>query len=270
MDLFQPRDLSAFDLVRPEMREVQTSDGAVVRVLLYKPRDLEPERKYPVVVYAYGMPGAPAIQDAWAGNRGLFHQFLVQKGYLVALIDDRSSALPGHKYATAAYQNLGSVAARDCELAMQYLKSLQFVDGDAMAIWGWSGGGFTAAYHLTHTTLFKAGIAVAPVTDWRFYDSIYTERYMGMPDKNPEAYDRASVVKAAAHYQGRLLLIHGTLDDNVHPENTIRLVDALIENGKKFDLMLYPDKTHDISGAASGIHLYRTMFEFLQMNLRGR
>jgi dipeptidyl-peptidase-4 len=231
---------------------------------------MEPGRKYPLVVYAYGMPGVPTIQDAWAGNRGLFHQFLVQQGFLVAQIDDRSSALPGHKHAVAGYHNLGPLAAKDFEMALQYLKSFPFVDGEATAIWGWSGGGYTAAYHLTHTALFKAGVAVAPVTDWRLYDSIYTERYMGMPDRDPEAYDRSSVLKAAANYQGRLLLIHGTLDDNVHPQNTIQLVDALIQNNKRFDLMLYPDKTHDISGAAASVHLYSTIYEFLERNVQRR
>jgi dipeptidyl-peptidase 4 len=270
IDFFQPRDLSVFDLVSPEIQEVKTPDGAIIRVLLYKPRNMEPGRKYPLVVYAYGMPGVPTIQDAWAGNRGLFHQFLVQQGFLVAQIDDRSSALPGHKHAVAGYHNLGPLAAKDFEMALQYLKSFPFVDGEATAIWGWSGGGYTAAYHLTHTALFKAGVAVAPVTDWRLYDSIYTERYMGMPDRDPEAYDRSSVLKAAANYQGRLLLIHGTLDDNVHPQNTIQLVDALIQNNKRFDLMLYPDKTHDISGAAASVHLYSTIYEFLERNVQRR
>jgi dipeptidyl-peptidase 4 len=270
IELFRSRSAHRFDLVEPEMKELTTSDGAAVRLLLYKPREIEPRRKYPVVVYVYGMPGVPTIQDAWAGNRGLFNQFLVQQGFLVAQIDDRSSAIPGHKYAVAAYRNLGPMAAKDHELAIQYLKSLPFVDGEAMAIWGWSGGGFTAAFHMTHTRLFKAGIAVAPVTDWRLYDSIYTERYMGRPDEESPAYDRASAVKAAADYHGRLLLVHGTLDDNVHPQNTLQLIHALIGNKKQFDLMLYPDKTHGISGAAESVHLYTMIHEFLERHLRGR
>ncbi|MBN1571131.1 MAG: S9 family peptidase [Acidobacteria bacterium] len=270
IELFKSRSASAFDLVEPEMKELTARDGAAVRLLLYKPREMQPGRKYPLVVYVYGMPGVPTIQDAWAGNRLLYHQFLVQQGFLVAQIDDRSSSLPGHKYAVTAHRSVGPTAAQDHELAIQYLKTLPFVDGEAMAVWGWSGGGSLAAYHLTHTRLFKAGIAVAPVTDWRLYDSIYTERYMGMPEKESDAYDRASSVKAAADYHGHLLLVHGTQDDNVHPQNTIHLVQALIRNNKHFDLMLYPDKTHSIDGAEENVHLYSMMYEFLERNLRGK
>jgi dipeptidyl-peptidase 4 len=266
--LFKSGSMSEYALAVPEIKELTTPDGAVVRVTLLKPRELEEGRKYPLVLYIYGMPGVPTIQDTWEGKRGLFHQFLVQQGFLVAQIDDRSSAVPGHKYEIAAYRDLGRTAARDHELALHYLKSLPFVDGDATAVWGWSGGGFMAAYHMTHTDLFKAGIAVAPVTDWRLYDSIYTERYMGLPDKESEAYDRASVIKSAANYRGRLLLIHGTEDDNVHPQNTIQLVHALIQNKKQFDLMLYPGKTHGISGSAESLHLYTMIYRFLERCLR--
>jgi len=266
--LFHARALDEFDLVAPEMSELKTPDDATVRIVLYKPKKLTPNRKYPVLVYAYGMPGSPAIQDAWPSNRGLFHQFLVQEGFVVALVDDRTSAIPGHKYAVAAHQRVGPVAAKDHEFAVQYLKSLPYVNGAAIGIWGWSGGGFTAAYHVTHTRLFTAGIAGAPVTDWRLYDSVYTERYMGLPAEVPEAYDRASVLRAAPDYKGRLLLIYGGQDDNVHPQNTIQLVQALIRNKKQFDLMEYPDKTHGITGASDNIHLHTMIFDFLKRYLR--
>jgi dipeptidyl-peptidase-4 len=266
-ELLLPKTLEQFELVAPEMSLLKAPDGAAIRVLLYKPQKPESTKKYPVLVYAYGMPGVPAIQDAWPGNRGLFHQFLVQHGFVVALVDDRSSAIPGHKYAVAAHHKIGPVAAQDHEVAVQYLKSLPYVNGDAMGIWGWSGGGFTATYHMMHTNLFKAGVAGAPVTDWRLYDSIYTERYMGLPAAVPEAYENVSSVAAAADYKGRLLLIHGMQDDNVHPQNTFQLVRALIRNKKQFDLMIYPDKTHGITGAAENTHLYTTIYEFLKRNL---
>ena len=144
------------------MQALTTPDGATVRVLMYKPRKLEPGRKYPVLVYVYGMPGFPTIQDAWPGNRGLFHQFLVQQGFVVALIDDRTSAIPGHGYAVAGYGNLGPVAAKDNEFAVHYLKSLPYVNENEIGVWGWSGGGFTVTYHMTHTNLFKAGVAGRP------------------------------------------------------------------------------------------------------------
>ena len=256
-------------MVTPEMKELKTPDGATIRLLIYKPREIEQGRKCPVLVYTYGMAGFPTIRDSWAGNRGLFHQFLAQQGFVVVQIDDRSSAMPGHKYAVAAYRNLGPVAAKDHEVAVEYLRSLPFVDGNLMAIWGWSGGGFTVTYHMTHTKLFKVGIAGAPVTDWRLYDSIYTERFMGTPQENPEAYERTSSVRAAANYEGRLLLIHGTHDDNVHPQNTIQLTDALIKEKKQFDLMLYPGKTHSISGAAENVHLHTMIYQYLKHNLAG-
>ncbi len=267
-ELFRARSLDEFDLAGAEMTTLKTPDGATVRLLVYKPRNLSPGRKCPALVYAYGMPGSPTIQDAWPGNRGLFHQFLVQQGFVVALIDDRSSSVPGHRYAVAAYHKIGSVAAKDHEFAVQYLKSLPYVKPDAIGIWGWSGGGFTATYDLTHTNLFKAGIAGAPVTDWRLYDSVYTERYMGLPVEDPEAYERSSSIAAAGDCKGRLLLIYGTQDDNVHPQNTIQLINALIRNKKQFDLMIYPDKTHSITGAAENIHLYTMIYQFLETYLK--
>jgi dipeptidyl-peptidase-4 len=270
MSIFSADGLGKFDLCEPEIQALKTPDGATVRVLLLKPRKLADGERHPLVVYVYGMPGSPTIQNAWAASRELFHQFLVQQGYIVAQIDDRSSAIPGHKYEVAARGNIGPLAARDHQFALEHLKSLPFVDSKATAIWGWSGGGFITAYHMTRTNLFKAGIAVAPATDWRLYDSIYTERYMGLPGKEAgAAYDRTSALKAAAGLNGRLLLVHGTLDDNVHPENTYRLVRELIGNGKQFELMMYPDKTHGISGRAESVHLYTLIYEFLERNLRG-
>lgn len=266
--LLLPKTLEQFELAVPEMSVLKTPDGATVRILLYKPRKLESNRKYPLLVYAYGMPGVPAIQDAWPGNRGLFHQFLVQNGFVVALVDDRSSAIPGHKYAVAAHLKLGPVAAQDHGVAVEYFKSLPYINKAAMGIWGWSGGGFTTTYHMTRTGYFKAGVAGAPVTDWRLYDSVYTERYMGLPAEVPDAYENVSSVAAAAGCKGRLLLIHGMQDDNVHPQHTIQLVRELIRNKKQFDLMLYPDKTHGITGAAESIHLYTMIYEFLKRNLK--
>ncbi len=265
--LYQALSLEEYDLVTPEIKELKMRDGAIARILIYKPGEIVQGKKLPMLVYTYGMAGFPTIQDSWMGPRGLFHQFLAQQGIVVAQIDDRSSALPGHRYAVAAYHNLGPVAAKDHEIAVQHLKSLPFVDGSRMAIWGWSGGGFTTTFHMTHTRLFKVGIAVAPVTDWHLYDSIYTERYMGMPQENREAYTRTSPVKAAANYQGRLLLIHGSQDDNVHPQNTIQLINALIDNRKQFDLMLYPNKTHSIYGITESIHLYTMIYQYLVNNL---
>ena len=186
----------------------------------------------------------------------------------MAVVDDRTSAIWGHKYAVLGDHNVGPLSAKDHEVAVNYLKALPFVDGERMAVWGWSGGGFSTAYHMTHTKLFKVGIVGSPVTDWHLYDTIYTERYMGTPRGDPEAYERTSSVKAAANYSGRMLIIHGTQDDNVHPQNTIQLVNALIENRKQFDLMLYPGKTHAVRGKDQNIHLWTMVYEYLERYLK--
>ena len=264
----EPFSLDEYDLVEPETKLLDTPDGAKVGLLVLKPRKLESNKKYPLLVYVYGMPGSPTIRDAWGRNRYLFHQFLVQKGYIVAQIDDRTSAIWGKKYAVLGDHNVGPLAIQDHRVAVDYLESLSYVDGERMGIWGWSGGGFTTTFTMTHSKLFKVGVAGAPVTDWHLYDSIYTERYMGLPQEDPEAYERTSAVKAAKDFSGRMLLIHGTHDDNVHPQNTIQLIDALIKNRKQFDLMLYPNKTHGIRGTDETIHLWTMVYEYLERYLK--
>ncbi|MGH9321388.1 MAG: S9 family peptidase, partial [Vicinamibacteria bacterium] len=264
----QELSLTDYGLVEPEYQLLDAPDGAKVSLLVMKPKELEPRKKYPLLVYVYGMPGFPTIQDAWGGNRYLFHQFLAQQGYVVAQIDDRSSSVRGHRYAALADHDIGPVAVKDHEVAVEYLTSLPYVDGEHTAVWGWSGGGFTTTFHMTHTKLFPFGIAGAPVTDWRLYDSIYTERYMGLPDEDPEAYKRTSSLKGVENYAGRLLLIHGTHDDNVHPQNTMMLIDRLIKNGKQFDVMMYPNETHGIRGTAEVIHLWTMVYEYLERNLK--
>jgi dipeptidyl-peptidase-4 len=257
-----------FDLVEPEYRLLDAPDGAKVALLLLKPREIAPEQKFPLVAYVYGMPGFPTISDSWGGTRYLFHQFLVQRGFVVAQIDDRTSAIRGHRFAVLGDHDIGPVAVKDHEVAVEYLTSLPFVDSEHTAVWGWSGGGFTTTFHMTHSKLFQFGIAGAPVTDWHLYDSIYTERYMGTPQDDPEAYRRTSPIEGVENYSGRLLLIHGTHDDNVHPQNTLRLIDRLIKNRKQFDLMMYPNETHGIRGTDEVIHLWTMVYHYLERNLK--
>ncbi len=260
--------LSDYSLVTPETELLDTPDGAKVGLLLMKPEHLEPGKKYPLVAYIYGMPGFPTIRDSWGGSRYLFHQFLVQQGFIVAQIDDRTSSVWGHKYAALGDHNIGPVAVKDHEVAVEYLTSLPYVDAEHLGVWGWSGGGFTTTFHMTHTKLFKFGVAGAPVTDWHLYDSVYTERYMGTPAEDPEAYERTSSIEGAKSYGGRLLLIFGTHDDNVHPQNSIELIHALIENRQQFDLMVYPNQTHGIRGKNELIHLWTMIYEHLEKNLK--
>jgi dipeptidyl-peptidase-4 len=267
LEIHAAPSVAAYDLVEPEIVELRAPDEALVRVQMLKPESLEPDRKYPVLVYVYGGPRSPVIRDAWRQQTVLFHQLLVQRGFVVVAVDDRASSMLGHKYETALWRDWGPVAARDHGVAVDYLRSLPFVDPERLAVWGWSGGGYTTCYHMTHTGLFKVGVAVAPVTDWHLYDSIYTERYMGLPEDETEAYERTSALLAADKMTGKLLLIHGTGDDNVHPQNTTRMLHEAVAAGKSVDLMLYPNKRHGIRGNPSRIDLFNRIVAYLEANL---
>lgn len=280
------RSVDEYEMVAPERVELRAPDGALVRGLLLKPKEAEAPgkarqaapRKYPAVMHVYGGPHAPTIRDAWGANRYLFHQFLVQQGFVVLYVDDRASSLLGHKYEAALHRRYGPTALADQRVAVEYLRRLPFVDPERIAIWGWSGGGFSTCFALTHSDLFKVGIAVAPVTDWHLYDSIYTERYMGLPASAPrpaqgnsqeqsDPYLATSCVEAAKDLKGRLLLVHGLADDNVHLQNSEQFIHALIEAGKLFDLLVYPRKTHSIAGAKTQLHLFRSLTEYLKKHL---
>jgi len=254
-------------LSAPEFVRVPTSDGHLLDAYMIKPFDFRSSKKYPVLVYTYGGPEAPASMNQWADRTFLWHEFLASKGYLIWVVDPRSSSAKGVKWAYPIYRRMGEMELRDLEDSLTWLKKRPFVDGARIGMWGWSYGGFMTAYALTHSKTFKAGIAGAPVTDWHLYDSIYTERYMGLPKDNVEGYDKTSVVKAAANLQGRLLLIHGLIDDNVHPQNSVQFIYELQKAGKQFDLMMYPNSRHGVTMPAQVYHLRRLMTDFLMKNL---
>ncbi len=267
--IHEAQSVDGYKLAEPELGTISSEDGAVIRTLLLKPKRLERGKQYPLLIYVYGGPHAPTIRDSWdTRGRYEFHQRLAQQNFVVAYVDDRASSRLGHRHEVALSRDYGPIALADQLTAVEQLKHLPFVDPDRVGIWGWSGGGLASSFALTHSDVFRAGIAVAPVTDWRLYDSIYTERYMGLPSDEPEAYSRTSAIEAAANLHGRLMLIHGTADDNVHPENTFRMVDALIDADKPYDLQLYPGQTHGISGEQDRLHLFRTMEEFWIRELR--
>lgn len=261
--------LAAYDLKPPKLETIEAPDGATIRIQLYEPEDLKPGSKRPLIVYVYGGPHAPTIRDAFDGRRrGLFHHWLTRNGYAVAQIDDRASSIPGHKYEALLNRAYGTTALADQLVAVEHLARLDYVDPDRIGVWGWSGGGMATCLALTQSDRFRAGVAGAPVTDWHLYDSIYTERYMGLPADEPEAYKKTSCVESAADLSGRLMLIHGTADDNVHPQNTIQMIDALIEAGKPYDLLLYPDKTHGVAGETAQRHVFRSIAEFFDLHLK--
>jgi dipeptidyl-peptidase-4 len=257
-----------FDLLPWEMFTIRARDGFELPAMMLKPRFFDPDRQYPVVTYVYGGPSAPTVVNAWQGrDRALFHQVLAESGVIVFQVDNRSAAGKSKIDANAIVTQLyGPVELNDLLDGIAWLKAQPFVDADRVGIWGWSGGGTMTLQSMTRSDEFAAGAAVAPVSDWRFYDTIYTERYMKRPRDNEEGYEASSHVNRAADLHGRLMIVHGTYDDNVHPQNTWAFTDELIEAGITYDMMIYPMRKHGISDDAARHHVYRSMYEFWQRN----
>ena len=246
-----------------EQFQIRMADGFQIEASLLKPPDFDRSKKYPVWFMTYGGPHSPTISDAWQNGRA-HDQMLARMGMLVFRCDPRPASGKGACSAWPAYKQLGVQELKDIEEALQRLKQQPYVDGQRIGMSGHSYGGFMTAYALTHSQQFAGGIAGAPPTDWHLYDTIYTERYMDTPQNNPEGYERTSVVKAAKNLHGQLLLIHGEIDDNVHVENTFKLINALQEADKKFQLMIYPKSRHGIGG----IHYQRLMVDFIRTVLQ--
>jgi dipeptidyl-peptidase-4 len=262
--------LASARLRAPEFFTFKTSDGVELNGSMIKPADFDPAKKYPVLMYVYGGPGSQMVTDAWGGVRYLWHQHLAQKGVVVVTIDNRGTGGRGSAFKKATYLNLGKWETHDQIEGARYLARLPYVDPARIGIWGWSYGGYMTALTLMKGgDLFRAGISVAPVTDWKLYDSIYTERFMRTPKENPEGYRESAPVEQVEGLKSRFLLIHGTLDDNVHFQNAIQLASALQRAGKQFDFMAYPNRNHSISGGNTSLHLYTLMTDWVQKNLVG-
>jgi len=245
-----------------EQFQIETSDGFALEASLVKPASFDAAKRYPVWFMTYAGPHAPTIRDTWSGGRAR-DQMLAQMGIVVFRCDPRSASGKGACSAWTAYRQLGVQELADISEAIEWLKAQPFVDPNRVGMSGHSYGGFMTAYAMTHSKLFCAGISGAPVTDWRLYDSIYTERYMDLPQNNPEGYEKTSVVEAAEDLHGRLLLIHGAIDDNVHVENTYKLVRALQSADKEFQLMIYPPSRHGIGG----MHYRKLTLNFIKNSL---
>jgi len=256
------------DLLPVEMLSVDSQYGPLDAIMIKPPsfdklRMTNPGYKFPVIVYVYGGPAAPTTANIFGDQRALYHQLLAQNGFIVFSIDGPASQVDSDANVRLLYHNFGPGSLMGQEIGARYLRSLPYVDPDRIGIWGWSFGGYETAYALTHSDLFKAGAAVAPVTDWHYYDTIYTERYMGKPQDDLAAYDASSVLPAAAKLHGDLLISHGTSDDNVHMANTISLMQAFIEADRtNVDFMVYPRRTHSIAGIAQRRHLYGHMLQW--------
>lgn len=257
-----------FKISYPEFRTFPADNGLELPAMITWPMDFSPERKYPVIIYVYGGPGAQQVVERWR-SRWLWHSLLAQEGFIVCVFEVRAGMGKNKALETSVYKRAyGMQNVKDILAGVRWLKTMPFIDSERIGIWGASGGGCTTLYTMTHSDVFKAGIAVAPVSDWHFYDTIYTERYQSTPHDNPEGYRETSSVLAASNLKGRLLIIHGTYDDNVHPQNTYAFIDELIKHNIPFELMIYPWRKHGISDHAARIHRYTLMLDFWRRNLK--
>ncbi len=261
------QNVKDYGFSKVEFIEVPTKSGQLLNGYMIKPSDFDPESKYPLFIYVYGGPESQNVVQRWNRHAPWF-QMLVQEGYIVACVDNRGTNGRGEAFRKSTYMELGKLETIDQLEAATYLGDLPYIDKDRIGIFGWSYGGFMTSLCLTKGNgLFKMGIAVAPVTNWRYYDTIYTERFMRKPAENTTGYDDNSPINYAARLQGKLLLVHGTGDDNVHFQNSVDFVTALIEANKQFAVLFYPNKDHRISGGNTTYHLYTLMTDFVLENL---
>lgn len=251
-----------------EFFDFKTSEGVTLNGYMIKPADFDPSKQYPVFMYLYGGPGSQTVTDSWKGQNYWWFQMLAQNGYLVASVDNRGTGARGEEFRKQTYMNLGHMETMDQIEAAKYLGGLPYTDADRIGIFGWSYGGYMSSLCLLKgNDTFKAAIAVAPVTNWRWYDTIYTERYMRTEEENPDGYADNSPVNFADRLEGNYLLVHGMGDDNVHWQNSVEMANALIKANKQFDTYYYPNRNHGIYGGVTRLHLYQKMTDFLMDKL---
>ncbi len=250
---------------------VDIGDGLLVDGWMIKPPDFDPTKTYPMLVYVYGEPAGQTVQNRWGGNTGMWHLFLAQEGYIVASLDNHGTPAPrGRQWRKSVYRQIGILASADQAAGVEaMLKRWPFIDPGRVGSWGWSGGGtMTLNALFRHPDIYSVGMAIAFVADQTLYDTVYQERYMGLPEGNPEGFKEGSPINHAGKLEGDLLLVHGTGDDNVHYQNFERLVNELIAKGKLFDMMAYPNRTHGISeGEGTSLHLRKTLTRYLEEHL---
>ena len=256
-----------YGLSKPEFVQVTARDGFVMDAMMITPPDFNPARRYPVYQFTYAGPGAAQVRNQWGGSQYIFHQLLAQQGVIVWIHDNRSASGKGAESQWPVYGRFGESELDDLEDGIAWLKKQPFIDGSRVVLSGWSYGGFMTAYALTHSTSWSAGIVGAPVTDWRDYDSIYTERYMKMPQNNPDGYRRTAPRFAADKLHGKMLLIHGTIDDNVHMQNSVQFAYELQRAGKPFEIMIYPRSRHSITDSRLNLHLRQLMYDFVMRSV---
>lgn len=260
--------MSQYDISKKEFFSFTTSEKTQLNGWMIKPSNFDETKKYPVYFYLYGGPGKNEVEDDWGGANYFWHQLLAQKGYIVVCMDPRGTQFRGEKFKKCTYLQLGKYETEDCIELAKYLATLKYVDKDRIGIQGWSYGGYMTLLGMTKgADYFKAGISVAPVTNWRYYDNIYTERFMRTPQENASGYDDNSPINHVKKLKGKLLLIHGSGDDNVHYQNTMEMTNAFVNANKQFELFIYPNKDHGIYGGYTRLHLYTKMTQFILDNL---
>ncbi|OXA79854.1 dipeptidyl-peptidase-4 [Flavobacterium aquidurense] len=260
--------LVSYNLPSKEFFVLKTAKGNELNAWIMKPKDFDPSKKYPVFMIQYSGPGSQQVANAWGSSNEYWFMMLTQQGYIVACVDGRGTGFKGANFKKVTQLQLGKYEVEDQIDAAKVIGNYSYVDASRIGIWGWSYGGFMASNCIFQgNDVFKMAIAVAPVTNWRFYDSVYTERYMQTPQENASGYDQNSPINHVNKLKGKFLLIHGSGDDNVHVQNSMQMMEALIQANKQFDSQIYPDKNHGIYGGATRIQLYNKMTNFIKENL---
>jgi dipeptidyl-peptidase-4 len=261
------RILSNYKLSKKEFFKIKGATDSL-NAWMIKPPNFDPNKKYPVYYNVYGGPGSNMVEDNWGGSNYMYHQLLAKKGYIVFCVDPRGTMYQGAKFKKSTYLNLGKLETEDMIATSIELSKLKYVDKDRIGIMGWSYGGYMSSLCITKgASYFKMGIAVAPVTNWRYYDNIYTERFMRTPKENKDGYDDNSPINHVSKMKGKYLLIHGSGDDNVHVQNTMEMVSEMVRKNKQFDLFIYPNKNHGIYGGNTRLHLFNKMLNYTLENL---
>ena len=260
--------LKKYNLTKREFFTFKNSDGIDLNCWMMKPTNFDSNKKYPVLVAIYGGPGHNTVMNQWEGRNMMWHQLLCQEGYIVVSVDPRGTQYRGRDFKHATYMNLGKLETNDFIDFAKYLGQQSFVDSKRIGMQGWSYGGYMTSLCMTKgADYYTTGIAVAPVTNWKYYDSVYTERFMRTPQENSGGYENNSPINFVSALKGKYLLVHGSADDNVHFQNTMDMITALVKANKQFDLFVYPNKNHGISGGTTRLHLFTKMTDYLKTNL---
>ena len=259
--------LIGYEIVPKEFSTININ-GNDLNMWMIKPVDFDASKAYPLLLFQYSGPGSQQVANRWFNANDYWHQLLASEGYIVACVDGRGTGLKGRDFKKVTYLNLVKYETEDQIAVAKQLSKRPYIDENRTGIWGWSFGGHMSTNCLLKgNDVFEMGIAVAPVTSWRFYDTIYTERFMRTPQENPEGYDNESPFNYAELLKGQYLLVHGSGDDNVHVQNSMRMIEALIQANKSFDWAIYPDRNHGIYGGNTRLHLYSKMTDFIKKNL---